>query len=187
MTLAIPKDPLNVRLWDTVDVYTATAGSTLPTDTTTALNAAFINLGLLTEDNVVRSRNVDITDVRSLGGDLVRRKRSGQMMEIGFTAMENSHEVFRRANPGSSATTTTGITTRLYKKQTTVLLAVVIVSTEGANISRTIIPSCEVSSSGDTPMGPTDAYGYPMTITVYPDSTGQLMSEITNDAAASAT
>jgi hypothetical protein len=186
MPLATPGDRANIRAWDSIDVYTAVVGSTAPTDTSTALNAAFTALGLMSDDQLVRTRNVDRTELRSLGGRMVRVKRQAQSVQFGFTALENSHKVFTVANPGSSAVTATGITTRTFKEQTTTELAVVIEASEGTNITRLWIPRAEIFSDGDTTMGPSDMYETPMTAIVYPDSSDILFYEITNDTAAAA-
>lgn len=186
MPVAVGGSSTNIRAWDTVDVYTAPTGSTLPTDTSTALNAAFTAVGLMSEDEIVRTRNVDRNELRSLGGRLVRVKRSAQSMQFAFTALENIHKVFTVANPGSTAATATGTTTRTYKEQTTVNLAVVIHAVEGTNITRIVIPTGEIFADGDTTMGPSGMYQTPMTLMVYPDSTGTLFTEITNDAGAAA-
>lgn len=186
MALATPNETGNVRAWDTIDVYTAIVGSTLPTTPAVALDAAFTALGLMSDDEFTRTRNVDRTELRSLGGRLVRTKRQAQTMSMSFTALENSHKVFTIANPGSSATTSTGTTTRIYREHTTVNLAVVIHAVEGTNVTRLIIPRAEIFSDGDTTMGPSNMSMTPMTIMVYPDSTNTLFTEITNDPAASA-
>ena len=186
MPLATPGDTNNVRSWDTIDVYTAAVGSTAPTDVATALNAAFKATGLLSDDELTRTLAVDRTELRALGGKLVRVKRTSQTRSITFTALENSHQVFTIANPGSTATTTTGITTRTIKSQTTVQLAAVVHAVEGTNITRLWIPKLEIFADGDTKMGPSGMYQTPMTGMFYPDSSDIFFFEITNDPAAAA-
>jgi hypothetical protein len=186
MPVAVGGDRANVRSWDVADVYTAVVGSTAPTDTSTALAAAFTAVGLLSEDGLTRTRNVDRNELRSLGGKIVRVKRSSQSTQIGFTALENIHKVFLTANPGSSAVTATSITTRTVREQSTLELAMVIHLVEGTNVSRLWIPKAEVFADGDTPIRPTDMYSTPMTAMIYPDSTGVLYYEITNDPGAAA-
>ena len=186
MALATPGDRANVRSWDSIDVYTAVVGSTAPTDVATALAAAFTAIGLLSEDEFTRTFEVDRNELRSLGGNLVRVKRQAQTVSFAFTALENSHKVFTVANPGSTAVTATGITTRTFKKQTTLEVAMVVQATEGSIISRLWVPRAELFADGDMQMGPSGMYETPMSAMVYPDSSGNLFYEITNDAAASA-
>jgi len=186
MPLVTPGLTDSVRAWDIADVYTAPTGSTAPTDTTTALNAAFVNMGLMDEEQMTWTRNVDRNELRSMGGRMVRVKRQAQSMQFSFTPLENSHEVFLRANPGSSAATATGITTRTFKSQTTALRAMVLHLVEGSIRSRLWIPSCEIFSDGDRTIGPEDKYKTPMTVVVYPGTADILMYEITDDVAAAA-
>lgn len=186
MALATPGDRANVRSWDLVEVFSAPVGTTMPVDTATALNVAFKSLGLMSEDELTLSFEMDRTEHRSMGGELVKVKRQAQSRRFTFTALENSHEVFTVANPGSTATTATGITTRTVKKQTTLEKAVVIEATEGATKTRILCARAEVFSDGDRVLGPSGMYETPMTGVIYPASNGDLYVEITNDAAASA-
>ena len=52
-------------------VFRAALGSTLPTDATTALDAAFKSLGYCSEDGVTNSNSPDSTDIKAWGGDTV--------------------------------------------------------------------------------------------------------------------
>lgn len=45
------------------NIYVAPVGTTLPTDSTTALNAAFVSLGYIDEDGVQITPEVDLTDI----------------------------------------------------------------------------------------------------------------------------
>jgi hypothetical protein len=186
MARAVGGNPTNVRSYDLAVVYTAPLGTAAPTDTTTALNASFLSLGLLSEDGVTRTLNMDRTELKSMGGSLVRVKRTSQSVQFGFVALENIDEVFVRANPGSTSATTTGITTRTYKAQTTLQLAAVIHCTEGTNRSRFWIPNCEVFADGDTALNPQGMAGKNFTLMAYPDSAGIVHYEITDDAGAAA-
>lgn len=187
MARATGGNPTNIRSYDLAVVYTAPLGTAAPTDVVTALNASFLSLGLLSEDGVTRTLNMDRTELKSMGGSLVRVKRTSQSVQFTFVALENIDEVFVRANPGSTSATATGITTRTYKAQTTVQLASVIECTEGSNKSRFWIPNCEVFADGDTALNPSGMAGKNFTLMAYPDSTGIVHYEITNDAGATAT
>jgi hypothetical protein len=186
MARATGGNATNIRSYDLAVVYTAPVGTAAPTDTSTALNASFLSLGLLSEDGVTRTLNMDRTELKSMGGSLVRVKRTGQSVQFTFTALENIDEVFVRANPGSTSATATGTTTRTYKAQTTVALAAVIHCVEGSNISRFWIPNAEVFADGDMSLNPQGMAGKNFTLMAYPDSVGIVHYEITNDAGAAA-
>jgi hypothetical protein len=118
MALATPGDTLNVLSFDSIDVYTAPVGTTGPTDTATSLNVAFKLNGLLSDDELTSSLAVDRNELRALGGKLVRVKRTSQTRSFSWTFLENSHQVWTIANPGSTAATAAGVTTRTVKSQT---------------------------------------------------------------------
>jgi hypothetical protein len=186
MARALGGNPDNIRSWDLVVVYTAALGTTAPTDTTTALAAGFLSLGLLSEDGVTKSENVDRTDLKSMGGQYVRSKVTSQVTNFTFQALENIDETWIRANPGSTSATATGITTRAYKTQTALQLAVVLHCTEGTIRTRYWIPKAFVYADGDTPLVPTAMAGKNFTIAPVPDSATIRMYEITDDTGAAA-
>lgn len=185
MALATPGDTTNVRSWDTIDIYTAPVGTAGPTDVSTALNVAFKNNGLMSDEELTKTLTVDRTELRAMGGKLVRVKRTAQTRSFTWTWLENSHQAWTVENPGSTAATATGITTRTIKSQTTQNYAMVIHAVEGSVITRLWIPTTEVFSDGDTKMGPSGMYSTPVTAMVYPSSADVFYFEITNDAAAS--
>jgi hypothetical protein len=178
--------PTSIRSYDLAVVYTAPIGTAAPTDTTTALNVAFLSLGLLSEDGVTRTMNVDRAELKSLGGSVVRAKRTSQSVQYKFRILENIHEAFLRANPGSTDVTTTGITTRTYKLHVAAPRAMVIHCVEGSIITRFWMPSVELFSDGDQKLAPTDMAGKDMTTYIYGDSAGIFHYEITDDPAAAA-
>jgi hypothetical protein len=184
MPLATPNNVDSIRAWDQVDIYTGVVGTTLPTDTTTALAVGFTAMGLMSDDELTRTHNVDRNELRAFGGQLVRVKRQAQSLQFVWTALENTHKVWQMANPGSTAVTATGVTTRTVKAQTFAQVAMVIHAVEGTIRTRLVIPKAEIFSDGDSKLGPSGMYERPMTAMVYPDSTGTLYLEITDDIAA---
>lgn len=59
------QDPTQVRLAPFGDVYIAPTGSVLPTTVTTPLDAAFVKVGLVADDGVSLTPNVDTTDIKA--------------------------------------------------------------------------------------------------------------------------
>ena len=57
-------------------VYIAPAGTTLPTDGTTALTGAYVNMGYISEDGYVQSIETDTEEIKAWGGDVVLTAQS---------------------------------------------------------------------------------------------------------------
>jgi hypothetical protein len=175
------------RIWTGADVYVAPVGSTAPTDTTTALDAAFKALGLLSDDAASEARSEDSTDHYAWGGILVRTTRSKHKRTIKVTALEDNDTVYKLVNPGSTSATATGTTTRVVKVPTTDPRAFVLQLNDGDTILRRHIAKGEVVEVGDVTLSETDMTAYELTINVYPAADGTLYTDITDSATAAVT
>lgn len=171
----------NPRIWIGADVYTAPVGTTLPTDTSASLNAAFRALGLLSEDGMTEGRDEDVTDHWAWGGILVRTTRSKHKRTFVVTALEDNDVVFDLANPGSNTATTGGVTTRTVYVPDPNPQAFVIHLTDGSTVKRLAVPRGEVSVVGEKTYSDAEMTMTELTITVYPDENGLLFYEISND------
>lgn len=175
-------DVANPRIWENADVYVAPLGTTAPADTTTALTTAFKALGLLSEsDNLVEHRDEDSTDHYAYGNILVRTKRSKHKRTFILTALEDNPTVWGLVNPGSTATSTTGMTTRVTKVPVSNPQAFLIQVKDGGVTKRRMVKRGEVTAVDDVTFSDSDMQGYKLTITVYPDSSGVLYTDITDD------
>jgi hypothetical protein len=172
----------NPRIWVNADVYVGDVGSTGPTDTTTALDAAFDALGLLSDDGMTESREQESTDHYAHGGILVRTTRSKHKRTIVVTALEDNPVVFDLVNPGSDAATTTGTTTRTVKVPSDPNpKAFVLELVDGDVTKRRHIPRGEVVEVGDIAISDNEMTMYELTINIYPASDGTLYFDITDD------
>ena len=59
-------------------LYWAPLGSTLPTDATTALDAAFLPLGYVSEEGLTNSNSRDNDEIHAWGGDAVLNLESNE-------------------------------------------------------------------------------------------------------------
>lgn len=171
----------NPRIWLAADCYRAVLGSTAPTDTTTALAAAWKAFGLLSSDGATESRNQDSNDFYAWGNILVRNVRSKHKRQIKVTALEDNLVVWGLVNPGSSAVTATSITTRTVKVPTSDIAAYLLQTSDGSIIRRRVMPRGEVVEVGDVTFKDSDMQGFELTIDIYPDSAGILYYDITDD------
>lgn len=177
-------DTDNPRIWLNADVYAAdTDHGAAPTDVTSALNAAFEALGLLSEDGMTEGREEEQTDHYAYGGILVRTTRSKHKRTFVVTALENTPVVFDLVNPGSTAATNAGVTTRTIKVPTTTpnRKSFVLHHVDGDTIRRRYIPTGEVTEVGEVSITDNEMEAFELTITVYPDADGVLYEDISND------
>ncbi len=174
-------DTANPRLWEGADFYTAPVGSTAPTDTTTALAAAWKAAGLLSEDGASESRDQDSSDLYAWGGKLVRTTKSKHKRQIKVTCLEENLVVYGLVNPNSTAATTTGVTTRTVKVPKADPRAFLLELKDGAITKRRVIPKGEVTEVGEVTLSDSELQAFELTITIYPSSTDVLYLDITDD------
>lgn len=173
----------NPRVWLNGSVFAGAVGTAAPTDTTTSLNVAFKDLGLLSEDGTEEVHDADTAEFFARGGILVREVRSKDKVTIKVTALEDNPVVFALVNPGSSQSTTTGLTTRVIKVYQPNPMAFVIEDKDGAVTRRKAIAKGEVIEVGPAVAGP-EMTMRELTIVVYPSAGGVLYTELTDDPAA---
>jgi hypothetical protein len=71
-------------------VFVAPAGTSLPTDATTALGDAFVNVGLISEDGVTISRSEDSSDFRDWEGNVVASENGNFAETMKMTFIETN-------------------------------------------------------------------------------------------------
>lgn len=174
-------DPANPRIWVNAKVLVAPVGTTAPTDIATAWSATWKDLGLLSEDGMTETRDMDSNEHYSWGGGLVRTVRSKHKRAFKVAALEDNPIVWGLVNPGSTASSASGITTRVYKVPTPDPRAFGFELIDGANTSRLIVARGEIVEIGDVARSDADLSMYELTIDVYAASDGTFYREITND------
>lgn len=157
-------------------VYRAPLGTTLPTDATTALAAAFKDLGYCSDDGVTNSNSIESDDVKAWGGDTVLSLQTGKTDTFKFTLIEAMNEEVLKATFVDSNVTgalATGITVKANSKEQLECSWVIDMALKGANAKkRIVIPAGKVTEIGDITYSDSDAIGYELTIKCVPDNSG---------------
>jgi hypothetical protein len=174
-------DTANPRVWVNADVFVGPVGTPGPTDTITALDAAFDPLGLLSEDGLTESRADNVTNHYAHGGILVRTTRSQHERTFKVTALEDNATVWALVNPGSTKSSSAGTTVRTVVIPQPSPQAFVIELHDGNIIKRRHIPKAEVTEVGDQTISDNELAMYELTIKVYPGADGTLYYDVTND------
>lgn len=155
-------------------IFVAPAGSTLPTDATTALDAAFKNVGYISEDGVTNANSNSIENIKAWGGDVVLNYNSEHTDSFTFTIIEATNEdalkfVFGSTNVTSAAK---NISIAVNGKEPEDLCVVIEMVLQSGYAKRVVIPLCNVTEVGEITYSDTEAVGYETTITALADSSG---------------
>ena len=170
-------------------VFRAVAGTTVPTDSTTALATAFKSLGYCSEDGLVNSNSPSTTNIKAWGGDTVLTIQEEKDDTFQLTLIEVLNEdvlkaVYVSANVTGTLTGSSGLTVKANATEPEYgVWAIDMVLTSGVS-KRIVIPNGKISEIGDITYSDTEAVGYEITITATPDSAGNTHYEYMKKASA---
>lgn len=157
-------------------IYRAPAGTTLPTDATTALANDFIAQGYVSEDGVVNSNTASTETIKAWGGDIVLTPVTEKPDTFAITLIESLNVEVLKSTYGDdnvSGTLTTGITVQANMLELPESVWVIDQILNGGNVlKRIVIPAGQVTEVGDITYKDDTAIGYPLTITAHADTNG---------------
>jgi len=148
-------------------VYVGPTDTAAPTDSGTALEDGFLDLGYVSSDGISESIDRTTAQIRAWqNGALVREVTSEGTYSVSLTFLETNQEVLELYF-GSDVTSgvLNGDPTSSGGRKSFVIDVV-----DGAVIERTYIPQGEVTSVGERTLASGDAIGYNVTITAYADA-----------------
>lgn len=156
-------------------VYVAPTGTTLPTDATTALNAGFVGLGYCSEEGLTNANTRSSADIKAWGGDIVLSIQDEKTDTFSLTFIETLNinvlkEVFGSGNVSGSLSA--GITVNVNSTELTERSWAIEMVMRGSTVKRIIIPNGKITATEDITYTDNEATGFGVTITAYPDSSG---------------
>lgn len=168
-------------------IYRAPLGSTLPTDATSALDAAFKSLGYISDAGLVNENSPETEDIKAWGGDVVLTTSKGRPDTFKFTLIETLNPEVLKSVYGDDNVTgdlSAGITVKANSSQMDACCWVVDMLMKGGALRRVVIPNGTVSSVGSVSYTDSGAVGYETTVNAAPDTDGNTHYEYTKGATA---
>lgn len=155
-------------------IYNAPAGTTLPTDSTTTLNEAFVALGYVSEDGVTNTNTPEADTVKAWGGDTVLTLMTAKEDKFKFMLIESLNANVLKAVYGSSNVSgalATGITVHANSTQLPASAWVIDMILTNNATKRIVIPEGQIAEVGDIVYKDDEAIGYEITINALPSTT----------------
>lgn len=163
----------DVRVGVTGAIYTAPAGTALPTTAIVALNVAFVNLGYLTQEGLRESIESSTSDlVAWQNSAVVRRTLESDALTFSFDLFQTDADTlefyygdYTVASPVGSVE----YTGALGPTQPMVFDII-----DGDHETRIVLPLAQLTSRGEVVYS-SGGTSYPTTVTAYPDGSGVKM------------
>lgn len=155
--------------------FFAPVGSTLPTDTSTALDNAFNGLGYISDDGLTNTNSPDTDTVSAWGGDTVLNLTKTKEDTFKFTLIESLNPDVLAAVYGKdnvTGTLSTGITVKANADSNDSYSWVFDMILRGGALKRIVVPNASVTDIGDIEYKDDGATGYEITISASPDESG---------------
>lgn len=169
-------------------------GTALPTDEKTALDAALLDQGYVSEDGVERAISKTYETIRDMGGEEVLKTRTELGVTVSFSLLETLNGETAKTVYGASAVTITAATASSGTK-----VAVAYDGSEVANsvwvletalagkIKRYVFPNAQLASEDQTvTLNSASAATFPVSLTLYKDASGKYFYEYSDDGVFSA-
>lgn len=155
-------------------IFRAPLGTTLPKDTTTALDQAFKALGYCSDDGLTNTNSPESESQQAWGGDNVLDMQKSKEDKFKFKLLEVLNVEVLKAVYGDKNVTgdlDTGITVKANNSENEQCSWVVDMILKGA-LKRIVIPCAGVTEVGDITYKDSEAIGYDTTISAVPDTDG---------------
>jgi hypothetical protein len=177
-------DAGNVRAGLTGKIYFGPLGVVAPTDLVSAWDAAWIDVGLLSEDGVEMTYSTETSDIpvwQSLSP--ARKILTGVDLTLAFTGMEMKREVVTLYFPSSTITTpSAGVhSLAIPASPEPDERALGFEWEDGAIINRLVVPRQEITERGSITVSRSGAASLNMTSSAYATSADEIATWLSND------
>lgn len=157
-------------------VWVAPRTATLPTDATTALSADYKCLGYVSEDGLNNNNELDVSEIKAWGGNIVYRSQNGMDDTFGLSLIETKNTEVLKTVYGSSNVSVDGsgnVTVNVVAEDPQELIWVFEIVLRGGTAKRIVIPDGAITARDEITYNDSDAIAYGITVSAYPDSNGK--------------
>jgi hypothetical protein len=171
-------------------IHVAPSGTTLPTDATTALDAAFVNLGYVSEEGLTNSNSAAVETIHAWGKDIIFSK-DGDNETYSWTLLEvldaNVQKFIRGADNvtvaegGAMSVQVKRPSERSQMEEHAIVVEMILRN----RAVRHVIPRGVITELGEVNYTDDDTVGYQVTVTALADANGNSHYEYTAAPAAS--
>lgn len=179
-------DANNVRAALNGSIFMAPKGSTAPVDLDTPWDAAWADLGFMSDDGVSMEYATNVEDINAWQSlSPVRRILTSVDMTLGFTAIELKSRTVTAYFPGSTITNVSGAIQRLDIPAAPgpAEFAFGLEWVDGTIKNRLVIPRGEITDRGAISLARSSAVGLEMTVSAYASSAPEIATWLSNDPA----
>lgn len=159
-------------------VFVAPKGTKLPTDASTALDSAFVNIGYISEDGVTNEIETDVEEIKAWGGNIVLTTQTSRSEKYGFTAIETNEQTLKLAFGDENVTVNDNGFAVVHNgadREEHVFAIETLMS--GNRVKRQIIPRGKVAEVGEIVYKDDEAMGYEFGISAQIDENGNTAYE----------
>lgn len=160
-------------------VYVAPLTATVPTDATTPLGDDFVSLGYVSENGLENENSMDVSAIKAWGGMIVYRSLTELDDSFSLTLIESENvDVLKAVYGADNVTEADGkITINVKADDPDEKIWVFELSLRNGKAKRIVIPSGAVTSRDTITYNDSDAVGYGITVSAYPDADGNTHKE----------
>ena len=157
-------------------IFRAPVGSTLPTDATTALDNAFVDMGYASEDGLTNSNSPESTVINAWGGTPVLTIQESKEDTFALTFISAMNVEVQKMVYGVENVTgtnfSTGVSVTANAKELEEYSYVIETIARGNVAHRIVIPKAKPTEIGEIVYSDTEALGYEVTLGCTADDAG---------------